>query len=450
MSDLIGNASFRPTTRLIVLGLAILLLTGSTPLLYPRLGDNFFIAQALICGVLAFVATRVAEHCPERNALLIILGFAVVLRLVLVVAPPLISNDVLRYVWDGRIQAAGFNPYRYFPAAPELAHLRDAVIYPNLSKVDYAVTIYPPVAEMLFLAVTQVHESVTAMKLALVAFEAITIAALIALLRKIGRPASRVVAYAWHPLVLWEIANNGHVDGAMAALMTLALWLFAAGRPLSAGVAAAVGALFKPFSLIVLPAMWRPWDWRLPLVVFGVIAVLYLPYLSAGWGVFGHVPTYAREERLATDSAYWVLQMLAWIAGPTRWAVPLYLAVSLAIIVGLALRAGFRKERPLAVTIADSNRLALAVCFLLSTDYPWYFLMAAPFVALTGSPAGWALTVGGVLLYDVYDWDPQVHFFVRDMAFNLAVLAGVLISLRRMNFGRRGSATAPRIASDPP
>ena len=72
--------------------------------------------------------------------------------------PPFLSTDIFRYVWDGQVQAAGINPYRYVPAAPELAPLRDAMVYPNINRADYAPTIYPPAAQMFFLAVTRLGE----------------------------------------------------------------------------------------------------------------------------------------------------------------------------------------------------------------------------------------------------------------------------------------------------
>ncbi len=427
-----------PISRLLACGLGVLLLTGATPLLFERLGDNLFIAQAVLCGVLVVCATRIAERSPERQALLIIFGFAVLLRLILLVVPPLTSIDIFRYVWDGRIQAAGFNPFSHVPAAPELRALKDSVIFPYVDKAEYAVTIYPPASQIFFFLVTRVHESVLWMKVALVMCEGVTIAAVIALLRRLGKPATRVVAYAWHPLVIWEIANNGHIDAAMTAMMMLAVWLLTLGHRLPAVAVAAIGALFKPFAVLLLPAMWRPWDWKSPLVVAIIIVVFYLPYLSAGTGILGFLPTYASEERLDSGSAFWVVEALRWMIGPLPWAVPLYLGVSLAILGGLVLRAGFRKERPLAVTLKDINALLLAFSFLLSPNHPWYFLMVVPFVALTGSASGWALTIGAFALYDVAPWDPQAPFWMRDTAFNLAVLAAMVLSLGQGRIARTG------------
>ncbi len=425
-----------PLKQLACLGAAIVGLTAAAPALFAHLGDNAFIAQALIVGLLAIKATKVAEACPERRGLLLVIGVAILLRLILIAVPPLLSDDIFRYVWDGRVQAAGTNPYRYVPAAEALSTLRDEAIFPFINRKEYAVTIYPPAAQIFFLSATRLGESVAVMKAALVACEGVTVLTLIALLRRLGRPATRVVAYAWHPLVIWEIANNGHIDGTMTALMMAALWLYACGQTVGAGVAAAVGALLKPFAVLILPALWRPWDWRLPLAVATTVALLYTPYLSVGAGVFGFLPAYMGEERLDTGSAFWALNTLQALAGPSLWWRPLYLTAAALILAGLALRSGFRQERPLATTIGDIMGLLLAFSFLLSPDYPWYFLMTVPFIALTGSPTGWALTVGGFALYDVLPWDPQIHFVLRDAAFNLLVLATMIVVVVRARGAR--------------
>lgn len=424
-----------PLGHLTIVGTLIIALTGCGPLLFARWGDNLFIIHALSVGLLTILATAIAERCPERSGLVLILVVAIVLRIILLAAPPLLSDDIFRYVWDGRIQAAGINPYRHVPAALALEPLRDEAIFPFINRKDYAVTIYPPAAQAFFLMVTRLGENVVVMKTALVACEGITLLALISLLRRVGRPATRIVAYAWHPLVIWEIANNGHIDGLMTAMMMLSLWLLASGRIATAAAAAAIGVLVKPFAVLILPAFWRPWEWRVPLVVAATIALLYLPYLSVGAGVLGFLPGYMGEERLDSGSAFWLVNVLQATVGPSRWWQSLYMAAAIIVLTGLALRAGFRRDRPLSSTIGDINAMLLAFCFLLSPDYPWYFLMVVPFVALTGSWPGWAITVGGFVLYDVLTWDLQINFVLRDAAFNILVLAAMLfagVRTRRM------------------
>jgi hypothetical protein len=421
-----ASSGMGPLVGLGALGLTIVALTVATLLALPWRPDTPFVAQALLCGALVAVATRVAETCPEREGLLVILVIALVLRAILLATPPFLSSDIYRYVWDGRVQAAGINPYRHIPAAPELQALRDLAIFPNVNRADFAVTIYPPAAQGLFLLVSRIAESVLAMKVAFVAFEAVTVAAVVALLRRLGCPTTRVVAYAWHPLALWEIAGNGHVDAAMTALMMLGVWLYASGRTLAAGTVAAIGALLKPFALLVLPAFWRPWNGGLPLVVLGVIALAYAPFLSVGTGVLGFLPGYAGEEKLDSGSGFWLLAVLRWLAGAPILPTAAYLLACFAALAALALRAGFRRDRPLAVTVADINALLLAFLFLLSPDYPWYFLMLVPFVALTGSWPAWAMTVGAFVLYDPWLFDPGVRVQARDTVLYLAAAAALL------------------------
>src|SRR5882757_5820862 len=175
----------------------MLAFAAAAPLIVRALGYAVFVPLLAASGLITIFATRCAANVPVRSGLLIVLGFALAMRLALVGIEPLMSTDIYRYVWDGRVQAAGINPYLHVPADPALAALRDAAIYPNINRADYAVTAYPPIAEMIYLAITRVSESLVAMRLAMVTCEAVTIAALIALLRRLGRPEPFVVTYAW-------------------------------------------------------------------------------------------------------------------------------------------------------------------------------------------------------------------------------------------------------------
>src|SRR5207245_218735 len=167
-------------------------------------------------------------------------------------------------LWDGRVQSAGINPYRYVPADPALASLRDEDIYPNINRAEYAPTIYPPVAQMIFLLVTRIQETATAIKLAMLGFEAVAIGAILAVLRADGLPPERVLIYAWHPLPIWEFSGAGHVDAAAIAFLCLALLAATRERPVTAGAALALATLVKPFALVIAPELWKKWDWRMP------------------------------------------------------------------------------------------------------------------------------------------------------------------------------------------
>ena len=154
-------------------------------------------AVSFACAAWVVLTGRVT-----KVAFAVILAVAMLCRVLLVLGPLTFSTDVYRYIWDGRVQGLGINPYQYIPADPALVHLRDTVVYPRINRRDYAHTIYPPLAEGIFLAVARVSPSVTGMKAAMIGFEAMTIWALCSLLGRLGLPRGRVLLYAWHPLVL--------------------------------------------------------------------------------------------------------------------------------------------------------------------------------------------------------------------------------------------------------
>lgn len=397
------------------------------PLLHRRAGDLAFNAIAVAHGLLVILAVQIAPKVEGRRALWIILGIGLVLRLALLFDLPSLSTDAFRYVWDGRVQGEGINPYRYLPAAPELAYLRDAVIYPWINRADYAITIYPPAAQMLFFLVGRIADGMVAMKLAFIGFEAVTVLVLLDLLRRIGQSTTRIVAYVWHPLALWEIAGNAHIDAAMLALMMLGVWIVAVlRRPVAAAAVLAIAAMMKPLAALALPFAWKPWDWRAPLVAVVTVALLYVPYLSVGTGMFSFVPGYIQEENIGSGDAFWVVWIVNSLFGPQAWAKPVYLLAAAALLATLALRLSFATEETTEQRLRRLSWLVFAGLIALSPGYPWYYLCILPFVVLFGSPPFWAATIGCYLLYDQYPDDPQVAFWVRDGLMHLAIVAGLL------------------------
>src|SRR5207248_1841192 len=180
--------------------------------------------------------------------------------------PPYLSDDIYRYIWDGRVQAAGINPYRYLPADSALAQLQDDKIYPRINRKDYARTIYPPVAEAVFFLTTRISESVTWMKATTVLFEALAVWALAQLLASFGLPRQRILLYAWHPLTVWEFAGSGHADSIAIAFISFALLARRRNAEVATGLALASATLVKLFPIVLLPALYRRGSWKMPLV----------------------------------------------------------------------------------------------------------------------------------------------------------------------------------------
>src|SRR5947209_5845561 len=339
---------------LFAIGCAMLAFVAAGPWIIRSFGYGVFIPALIASGFLTIAATQLSVAAPLRIGLLIVLGFALAMRLLLVGEEPFLSTDLYRYIWDGRVQAAGINPYGYVPADPALAALRDTVIYPHINRADYAVTAYPPLAEMFFFLVTRIGETLTVMRLAMVACEVIIVALLIDLLRRLDLPVVSIAAYAWHPLAIWEIANNGHVEALMVALMLLGVWLLVRARHVMGAIAVALAMLVKPYALFILPAFWRRWDWRVPLAVIATIVLCYLPYLGAGKNVFGFLGSgYLAEEGLTSGEGIWLTLLIQTLVGKIPGLTAAYVLIAAANMIWLALRVVLRPDPTPRETIAD-------------------------------------------------------------------------------------------------
>ena len=388
------------SSGLAALGFAMLVFVAAGPWIVRAFGYGVFIPALVASGFLTIAATRLSTPVSAHTGLIIVLGFAIAMRLLLVGEEPLLSTDLYRYIWDGRVQAAGINPYTYVPADPALASLRDAAIYPHINRADYAVTAYPPLAEMFFLVVIRIGETLTIMRLAMVACEIAIVLLLIDLLRRLDLPVAAVVAYAWHPLAIWEIANNGHVEALMVALLLLGVWLLVCARHVAGAAAVALAILVKPYALFVLPTFWRRFDWRVPLAVAATIVLCYLPYLGAGKGVFGFLTAgYLAEEGLTTGEGIWLTLLLQTLFGKTPGLTAAYVVVAAAIMIWLALRAASRASATPREMVSDIIVLLTAGLVLMSPNYGWYLLALVPFIPLGGGAPLWALTLGAFLLY---------------------------------------------------
>ena len=286
------------------------------------------------------------------------------------------------------------------------------------------------------------------MKLGLIAFEALTVAALIGVLRHLGRPLTRVAVYAWHPLPIWEIAGSGHVDIAMCALL-IAGFLLVPARPHPAcGRRRDAGGLVKPTALLALPVLWRPWNWRLPLVVALTIALAYLPYLSVGSGVLGYLGGYINEEGFDIGRGFALLWLMESYTGYLPGAVYVYTTAAAAIMVGLA----DCRRLPQGPVAGDGARVPQ----LAARGVPGARVAALPLVlprarsrarAAIRSATGWVLTLGAPLLYDSAAGTGWLGSDVRLALFTFAPVAALAFDawrLRRTSLKRNAGETHER------
>lgn len=353
--------------------------------------------------VAAFVAWGwAARRLESTRSEALVLGVAIILRLLLLPLPPTLSDDTLRYVWDGRVTAAGFNPYLHPPESETLAPLRDPLW--DRMPHKHVPTVYPPLALGIFTVAGQLPTPLVTVKVLLTAVELLGCWLLLRLVAHLGLPAGRALWYCWNPLATMEIAGMGHVDALLVTAGIATVYALVRGRPGMAGLAAAAGVLGKLLPLVALP-MWarqsgRPWVFLATvgavllvtlgpvfvsvqgvppgLVTYGVSwefnGALYEP-LWRGIDHLDLVPTIKRGLDRLKD-----LTGLHEALNPVyHYVYPQFLAkLLLAGLFGLvALRSLFDTD-----PILGSGRLFAGLMLTVATLYPWYLLILLPWAAL--------------------------------------------------------------------
>ncbi len=339
-------------------------------------------AHALIfCAAAWWVVSRRAR----RLDFLLILGLGLLLRGLAMTSPPALTTDAYRYIWDGRIQAGGVNPYLHVPADERLARFRDDAIYPNINRKETYPTIYPPAAQLMFLAAQLIGDDVRAIKLVMLGFEFVIVGAILAWLAAEGVPRERVLIYVWHPLPIWEFASQGHLDAASLAFVMLAILAAHRGRQAVSGVALATAALVKYPAVLFAPALWRRWRLTMPLAMLSTAALLYAPYAwGAGFKVIGSLLMHLDEEGYGDGYGFYLVGMprhLGWPYLPSQ----VFAVLAVIALFTLSVRIALRRNED-RVEARELILLAGTFFVLVSPHYPWYYAAAVPLLCRRVSP----------------------------------------------------------------
>jgi hypothetical protein len=371
----------------------------------PKVGVVLLL-QSVPYAIATWLVVRAGENrAASGKALATILLVGIAMRCLLLPGTP-VSTDLFRYIWDGRVQAAGINPFLHVPNDAALSGLRDTAIYPYINRADYAPTIYPPSSQIVFYLITRISETPIAMKAAMMAFEGVAVWTMLQLLVARGLPRSRILVYVWHPLPLWEFARSGHVDIVAIAFLMLAFLASERRSPMLAGIALGAGVLVKYFSVVTAPALYKRWNWRLPVGFIVTIIALYLPYIGVGTKVFGFLGSYISEEGLDHGTGIFLWQLLGAIVALPRQAFAFYVACAAAVMAALALFVVMRAQKP-GADLAGAMLLAVAFTLLVSPHYAWYFAWLVPFLCFYPVVGVVYLTLASSGLYFAH-WQPTV------------------------------------------
>ena len=373
-------------------GIVLLVTLSTVSVVDARQQVDVFLALMLI-ATFAYVAVLWFVHrkpIGTSKELLVCLLLGLAWRVALLGAVPIVSDDVYRYVWDGRAQQHGFNPYEVVPAATEWDHLHTATTRQIDSKNAELPTIYPPLAQRFFLAVTVLHESVEAVAVAVLAADALIVFFLWRWLTSVGRNPWLVLAYAWHPLVAVEGAGGAHVDFVGTLLVVAAGYALSRGRSLLSSVALAGAFAVKFLPVVLVPLLWR--RVRLVHASAGVmfVVLLYLPFMQNNQLPVGSLETYFAQWRFNAPLFRFIEPFLG---------MPALIVLATAAGFSVAIRA--RQTMDCNNPVAWVYPMAVTVV-LMPVVYPWYLVWLTPFLTTVATIPLVVWTLVSVASYAVW------------------------------------------------
>lgn len=344
------------------------------------------------------------------------IGAAVMFRLLFLFSEPALSDDYFRFIWDGRLLAAGQNPYLHLPRffisgdAPPLAGITTE-LYQQLNSPSYY-SIYPPVTQAIFWLSAKLFPdnqlgSVLVMRLVLLLAEVGSMLLLLRLLRKMALPDKHVLLYALNPLVILELTGNLHFEALMVLFLLLSLHQLYYQRYVFSGIAFGLAIGTKLLPLMFLPFVLRKLGLR-KFFVFGgavlaTVAVVFLPLLSVEvlQHIFQSLDLYFQKFEF-NASAYYFLRWLGFkLAGfNIIWVLgPLLSLTTLLIIIYLATKKRLGSIRRLAGYMAAALTVYL---FLATTVHPWYLTTLLALTTMSRFRFAFAWSGLAILSYAAY------------------------------------------------
>jgi hypothetical protein len=394
-------------------------------------GSRRQLALTLAMFVVFALGARSLERVAAPVAVRLAVAGGVALQAIALRVRPWTTDDYLRYAWDGRVQAAGTDPYRYPPGDPRLARLRDAWLFPDgvTPRLNHPSdrTIYPPVAQAWFWLVQVLsggHGQGLQLQVGAALLAVAVSAAVLVVLRRTGGDPRRVVWWAWCPTVVLEAGGNAHVDVLGALLVVVALGLLAGRRWAGAGVVLGLAVATKVLPVLVAVGAPPRRSLRVGLALAAAVVVVYVPHvLVLGSDVTGFLGGYLAEE---SGTRFALLRAVL----PDVLAAPV--AVVILAVTALTLwRAAGREDAAAADPRPwlGAAPMVGVTFLLLAPPYPWYALLMVPLVAL-GAARRWLVVAAAI--YPVYAAASFGHAYTntRLISYGLAVVVLVWLAVR--------------------
>jgi SAM-dependent methyltransferase len=335
---------------------------GTLPFRWVFVGSGF-----LVAALVGFAWKRDEVTTGE------VLFFAALFRLAAFPLLPTLSDDGFRYVWDGWLQLHGFNPYLSIPSEVPTSAMDASGLLARLNSASYY-SVYPPSSQLVFWLGSVIGGGswLSSWYVIKGMFVAIEWCGVWALSRMVS--ARALVLYAWHPLVLIEVAGQGHTEGGMVGLILLALFFYQSGRPARSVAALTVAGWFKLYPLLLLPFLLVRTGWRYVWVVGVVTIALLLPYtaLSVVSNIAESLNLYVQLFEF-NAGPYYLLKSIGLVGFGEDWSKtlgPLLRYVFLLGVVGI-----FAVDQRVRWPVAWGWVATIGLLwFTATTVHPWYLV----------------------------------------------------------------------------
>jgi Glycosyltransferase family 87 len=396
-----------------------------------------------LAWIVFLAAAWLLRKVPRRTSVALILLGGIAIQLAAVSAGPQESDDLYRYIWDGRVQAAGIDPYAYVPTARQLVGLRNEFLWhpgadhclsaayvSEHSAADLVAgctlinrpavpTIYPPVAEAYFLGVHYLpggNDSTTPIQATTAFIAVLTTVLLLFGLGRLGRDVRMAALWSWCPTVALEAGNSAHVDVVAVAITVVALLALATargrtGRTILGGVLLGLAIATKVTPVLTAPAVLRRRWMTVTIAASSAFIVVYIPHVIAvGGKVIGFLPGYLQQEGYTSGTRFGIIGLVY------GGKLAIVMAVLILAAVAFAVLQFSDPDRPWQGAVV-MTAAALAVT---TPRYQWYALLLVVLVALDGRPEWLAFAAGAY-----YAADPYLGRYTIPNRFHLAVAYGI-------------------------
>ena len=324
---------------------------------------------------------------------------AVIFRLGLLLSIPNLSDDVFRFIWDGRLLAAGYHPFSELPAhylqqgIPGI----DQALYDKLNSQAYF-TIYPPLAQFVFwiaasLSPNSITGSIVIMRCLIIASEVGSIYLLRKLLTKFHLPEKDVLIYAINPLVILELTGNLHFEAIVIFFLLLSLWLITQDRIKQAAISFSLAICTKLLPLIFLPLFMLRIGWKRALIFYLSIGICCFVFFLPLWnkevmeGFSQSIGLYFKKFEFNASLYYVVREYGFWHKGfntiqSIGWKMGLVAGILIVIVAVSPLLTMNKSVEHRKIASAEDHMImsfplvmmwSLLIYFLFTTTlHPWY------------------------------------------------------------------------------